>query len=220
MEPTLKVNEIFRSLQGEGARAGLPCTLVRLAGCNLRCRWCDTAYAWDEGENMTLAQVLHKVSDLGCMRVELTGGEPLLQEASLTLLSELCRRGYETLLETNGSLDISPVDSRVVRIVDVKCPSSGEADRNLWDNLTRLTARDEVKFVLADRGDYEFARRIVQDYGLTARCAVIFSPVGVSGAKYSIFPATLADWILADKLDVRLGIQLHKILWPGEQRGV
>lgn len=220
MEATLKVNEIFRSIQGEGTRAGLPCTLVRLSGCNLRCRWCDTAYAWDAGEEMTLSQVLHRVSDLGCMRVELTGGEPLLQPAATELLHALCRQGYETLLETNGSADISAVDPRVVRIVDVKCPSSGESERNCWDNLAKLTARDEVKFVLADRADYEYARRIVRDYGLADRCAVIFSPVGVSGAKFSNFPATLADWILADKLDVRLGLQLHKILWPGESRGV
>ena len=221
MEATLKVNEIFLSIQGEGTRAGLPCTLVRLAGCNLRCNWCDTRYAWEEGAHLTLGEVLNRVEELSCRRVELTGGEPLLQEAALELLRRLCDAGHETLLETNGSLDMSTVDPRVVRIVDFKCPSSGESEKNRWENVAHLTPRDEVKFVIADRADYEFARDAVRKHGLPGKCAVIFSPVGrAAQTGRRLPPDMLAEWILADKLDVRLGLQLHKIIWPCRDRGV
>jgi len=215
MDRTLKVSEIFFSIQGEGTRAGRPCAMVRLAGCNLRCAWCDTLYARRGGDEMSLADVLARVEAFGCELVEVTGGEPLTQPAALELLSRLADAGYETLLETNGSIDISPVDARVIRIVDFKCPSSGQAERNLWTNADRLTGRDEVKFVIADRADYDFARRAVGERELAARCAVIFSPV-----HDRLAPAELAEWILADGLPVRLGMQLHKIIWPDRTRGV
>lgn len=209
------VAEVFHSIQGESSRVGLPCTLVRLAGCNLRCRWCDTQYAWTDGEAMTIEQVLAKVATFGCRRVEVTGGEPLIQPATPGLLRQLLAAGCETLLETNGSLDIGLADDRVARIVDFKCPSSGQSHANLWANVEKLTPRDEVKLVLADRADYDFAVASVRDHDILRRCGVIFSPIhGV------LPPATLAEWILADGLDVRLGIQLHKILWPDRQRGV
>ncbi|MCK4602608.1 MAG: radical SAM protein, partial [Phycisphaerae bacterium] len=176
MGKALLVNEIFRSIQGEGARAGLPCTLVRLTGCNLRCNWCDTKYAWAEGREMSVDEVLARVAELRCRRVEVTGGEPLAQPAAMELLRRLCEAGYETLLETNGSLDISQVDPRVVRIVDLKCPSSGQADANRWENVEHLSSRDEVKFVIADRDDYEFACDAVRRGELTGKCITTFSP--------------------------------------------
>ena len=215
----LKVNEIFLTIQGEGTRAGLPCVLVRLSGCNLRCRWCDTRYAWSEGRPMALEDVLAEVRRLRCRRVELTGGEPLLQAAALELLSRLCEDGMEVLLETNGSVDIGPVDERVVRIMDVKCPSSGADGATRWENVALLRPRDEVKFVLADRADYEFARGLVHRHQLAGRCPVLFSPVMV-GPDAQLEPALLAKWVLEDGLDVRLSLQLHKILWPGKDRGV
>ena len=215
MSDVLKVSELFLSIQGEGTRAGRPCAFVRLAGCNLRCRWCDTPYALQDGQEMTLSKVLARVKEFGCRLVEVTGGEPLIQPTALQLLRQLCEAGYETLLETNGSLDISAVDRRVVRIVDFKCPSSGESRRNLWANVNHLTGRDEVKFVLADRADYEFARQAIGAHRLCRICPVIFSP-----AFGHLEPATLAEWILDDNLDVRLGLQLHRIIYPNADRGV
>ena len=215
MSSSLLVNEIFLSIQGEGTRSGRPCAFVRLAGCNLRCSWCDTAYAWDEGTRMTLEQVLAHVQGLRCHLVELTGGEPLAQEPAAELLQRLCDAGYEVLLETNGSLDISILDERVVRIIDIKCPSSGQTAQMRWENIPLLRNRDEVKFVIADRSDYEFARQTTQQYALTQRCTVIFSPVASK-----LDPASLADWICQDLQDVRLGLQLHKIIWPDKDRGV
>ena len=215
MTAKIKVNEIFLGIQGESTRAGLPCTIVRLTGCNLRCAWCDSRCAWEEGDEMSLDAILALVAELGCPRVEVTGGEPLLQAAAPELMRRLCDAGYETLLETNGSLDISQVDRRVARIVDFKCPSSGQAHANLWENASCLTGRDEVKFVIGDRGDYEFARQAVSQRKLTDKCPVIFSPV-----HGGLAPAELAEWMLADRLDVRLGLQLHKIIWPGRDHGV
>jgi len=216
MSRTLIVSEIFKSIQGESTRAGLPCVMVRLAGCNLRCSWCDTLYARDPaaGQPMSVADVLARVAELGGRRVEVTGGEPLTQKACCDLLERLCEAGFETLLETNGSQDIAPVDPRVVRIVDFKCPASGARAANRWANVEHLTARDEVKFVIADRGDYAFARDAIVRYALLGRCAVILSPVDISAA------AELAAWILHDGLDVRLGLQLHKMIWPDRDRGV
>jgi len=214
MGAVLTVCEIFRSIQGESSRAGLPCVFVRLAGCNLRCAWCDTEYAREGGEQMTIEQVLAKVAELGGRRVEVTGGEPLCQEATGELLTRLCEAGWEVLLETNGSRDIGGVDPRVVRIVDFKCPSSGEGDANRWANVEHLTGADEVKFVLADRADYDFAAAAVGEHRLIKRCPVIFSPVASR-----LDPAELAGWVLADGLDVRLGLQLHKIIWPERERG-
>ncbi|MCJ7542955.1 MAG: radical SAM protein [Phycisphaerae bacterium] len=212
---TLTVCEIFLSIQGEGRSAGLPCSFVRLAGCNLRCSWCDTAYAWSGGEPMSIPQVLSRLEQLRCRRVEVTGGEPLVQPETLELLKRLCDRGWTVLLETNGSLDIAPVDRRVVRIVDFKCPSSNQEPKNLWTNVASLTDKDEVKFVLADRADYDYARQKLAAHQLCRRCTVTFSPVFGR-----LDPAEVARWILADGLDVRLGLQLHKILWPQQTRGV
>jgi len=212
---TLTVSEIFLSIQGEGTRAGLPCTLIRLTGCNLRCAWCDTRHAYEGGRQMSVADVLARVGELGCPLVEVTGGEPLAQPHATLLLRALCDAGYETLLETNGSLDVRGVDGRVVRIVDFKCPSSGQADRNLWANVDCLRPGDEVKFVVADRADYDFARQAVERHRLAEQCTVLLSPV-----LDRLAPAELAGWILTDGLGVRLSLQLHRILWPDAQRGV
>ena len=211
----LIVNEIILSIQGEGTRAGAPCVLVRLTGCNLDCSWCDTIHARTEGDEMSVDEILAYVGRLGCGLVELTGGEPLHQEQAAGLLEAFCNAGFDTLLETNGSLEISQVDERVVRIVDFKCPASGESDRILWANVEQLRPADEAKFVIADREDYEFARRAVAEHSLGERCTVIFSP-----ATGRLEPADLAQWILQDILPVRLGMQLHKIIWPDKDRGV
>jgi 7-carboxy-7-deazaguanine synthase len=216
MEP-LRVHEILCTIQGEGSRAGLPCVLVRLAGCNLHCRWCDTPAARDAqaGRPMGIAEIVRAVTETACPRVELTGGEPLLQPAAPALLAALVEAGFETLLETNGSCDIAAVDPRVIRIVDVKCPASGEGDTFDPANLAELRAGDELKFVLAERGDYDFATALLAEHNLTERCSVLFSPVAASLA-----PAELARWILTDGLDVRLGLQLHKIIWPDGKEGL
>ena len=206
----LRVNEIFYSLQGESTRAGLPCVLIRLTGCHLRCRWCDTEYAFYEGEWLSRAEVLAKVAAFGCPLVELTGGEPLLQPGALPLLADLCDAGYEVLLETSGAVDIAPVDPRVRRIVDVKCPGSGEVESNHWPNLDVLRPTDELKLVIADEADYRWARDLVLERQLHRRCPVHFSPVAGE-----LDPAALAEWILRDRLPVRLSLQLHKQLWGG-----
>ena len=214
MSPRLKVHEIFHSLQGESSFAGYPCVMVRLTGCQMRCVWCDTEYAFYEGEWWTLERILEQVKGHGCPLVELTGGEPLLQPAALQLLRMLCDHGYEVLLETGGGLDIGGVDPRVRRIVDVKCPGSGEAENNRWANLDLLTERDELKFVLAGESDYLWAREVLARHRLVGRCAIHFSPV--HGA---LEPRDLANWMLRDRLQVRLQLQLHKQLW-GAARGV
>jgi len=211
----LFVHEIYLSIQGESSRAGLPCVIVRLAGCNLDCRWCDTPEARVQERQMTLNEILARVADLRCHRVEVTGGEPLTQPAALELLARLCESEYETMLETNGSIDVTGVDGRVMKVIDVKCPASGESDSNLWANLQALGPRDEVKFVIADRDDYDYAREVVALHKLIERCGVIFSPV-VDELRAS----RLAEWIIADRLDVRLGMQLHKIIWPYAAGGV
>jgi 7-carboxy-7-deazaguanine synthase len=215
METRLRVNEIFYSLQGEGTRVGGRCAFVRLTGCNLRCKWCDTAYAFDEGEWLTLDDVLAQVRRYGCPTVEVTGGEPLLQPAVYPLLIRLADEFQTVLLETSGAVSIAQVDPRVVRIVDVKCPGSEEAHRNDWSNLDLLAPRDEVKFVLADRVDYEWAKDVVGRYDLLRRCPVLFMPV-----HEQLAPADLAAWVLEDRLDVRVGVQLHKLIWPAALRGV
>jgi 7-carboxy-7-deazaguanine synthase len=217
MADHLQVCEIFVSIQGEGTHAGLPCAFVRLSGCNLRCAWCDTQYAWEasDGTSMTVAEILARLAELGPPRVEVTGGEPLIQPHTPALLHALCEAGYKTLLETNGSVSLKGLDEAVVRIMDVKCPSSGQSQRMHWANMDLLTPRDEVKFVLAGREDFDFARDIVRKYGLVSRCVVIFSPVF---GRLEL-PA-LAQWILDEGMDVRLGLQLHKIIWPDRDRGV
>ena len=211
----LRVNEIFRSIQGESTQAGLPCTFVRLTGCNLRCVWCDTAYAFHEGRSMSLEQVLAEVDRHGAPIVEVTGGEPLLQPEAIPLLEALLARGYRVMLETGGSLPIDAVPAGVLRIVDVKCPGSGESHRNLWANLDALRAGDELKFVIADRTDYVWAREQVRTRALDGRAPVLFSPVADT-----LPPGDLADWVLEDRLPVRVQLQLHKLLWPGVLRGV
>jgi len=211
----LWVNEVFYSIQGEGTHAGCPCVFVRLAGCNLRCAWCDTAYALNEGRWMSLEEILAQVRTWRCAVVEVTGGEPLLQPGVQSLLSALAEEYETVLLETSGALSIADIDPRVHRIVDIKCPRSGEVARNYWPNLDLLTARDEVKFVLLDRSDYEWARDVVRRYDLPRRCPVLFAPVHAA-----LSTAELAAWILSDRLNVRLGVQLHKLIWPQAGRGV
>lgn len=223
----LRVNEIFHSVQGEGTRAGVRCVFVRLTGCHLRCTYCDTEYSFHEGQWMSLDEVIERVRAYDCPTVEVTGGEPLLQPGVYPLLERLLA-GHETvLLETSGAVSIEKVDPRVVRIVDLKTPSSGELERNCWENIERLTPRDEVKFVIGTREDYEWSRDVVSRYDLTRRCAVIFAPVvGIEErgdlALYRghLEPAELAGWMLEDRLNVRFGHQLHKVIWPAMMRGV
>lgn len=209
----LRINEIFHSLQGEATRAGLPTVFVRLTGCPLRCVWCDSPHAFSEGQSMPLEAVLTQIASHACQQVCVTGGEPLAQKETLVLLKTLCDTGYDVSLETSGALDIAEVDERVSRIMDIKAPGSGELAKNRWQNLDVLTARDEIKFVLADREDYDWARSLVAERDLTAICPVLFSPVADQLA-----PQQLAAWILEDHLSVRFQLQLHKILW-GDERG-
>ena len=209
---SLRVTEIFHSLQGESTRVGLPTVFVRLTGCPLRCNWCDTAYAFTGGETMTVAAILERTAAFGCPTVCVTGGEPLAQKAAIDLLAALCDAGHSVSLETGGALDISAVDPRVSRIVDLKAPDSGEAAKNRWENLDLLTAHDELKLVLASEGDYAWARDTLDKRRLAALCPVLFSPV-----HGQLDPATLAEWILRDRLPVRIQVQLHKILWGSER---
>lgn len=204
----LRITEIFASLQGESTRVGLPTVFVRLTGCPLRCSWCDTAYAFSGGETRTLDDILAEVAGHGLRHVCVTGGEPLAQKGCLALLAALCDAGHDVSLETSGALDIAGVDPRVSRIVDLKAPGSGELARNRWENLALLNARDELKFVLADATDYDWARRQIAEHRLAERCTVLLSPV--AGA---LDPADLAGWIVRDRLPVRFQLQLHKILW-------
>lgn len=212
-EQRLKITEVFCSLQGESSRVGWPTVFVRLTGCPLRCGYCDTAYAFHGGEWRTITQLLERVCTFGVRHVCVTGGEPLAQKNCLPLLAALCDAGYSVSLETSGAIDISQVDARVARIVDIKTPGSGEVARNRWDNLTLLKPIDEVKFVLCSREDYDWARGIVIEHGLTARCDVLFSP-----SHHQLKPRELADWVVADRLPVRMQLQLHKVLW-GEEQG-
>ncbi|MCX6967523.1 MAG: radical SAM protein [Verrucomicrobia bacterium] len=215
-EPQLTVNEIFLSIQGESTWAGLPCVFVRLTACDLRCTYCDTAYAFHEGRRLPLSKVLEETLAFDCPLIELTGGEPLLQRSALPLMTALCDAGRTVLLETSGAHDISKVDSRVHRIMDLKTPDSGECGRNLWSNIDHLTQCDEVKFVIGSREDYEWAREQVCKFGLSQRVkAVLFSPVFGR-----IQPVEIVNWILADKLEVRFQLQMHKFIWDPQQRGV
>ncbi len=212
---SLRVNEIFYSIQGESTYAGRPCVFVRLTGCNLRCRWCDTEYAFYEGETFTVEQVLEWVRAYKCSLVEITGGEPLLQEDVHPLIDRLLLEGFEVLIETGGSLDVGRLDPRVVKIVDLKAPGSGMEHRNNLDNLRYLDRKDQIKFVVADRRDYEWAKRMMAEHALAEKVQVLFSPVFGE-----LHPRELAEWILADRLPARLQIQLHKYLWEPNQRGV
>ena len=212
----LTINEIFHSIQGESTHSGRPCVFVRLTACDLRCAWCDTPYAFTEGRKMSLEEVVDRVQSYDCPLVEITGGEPLLQREVYPLMDRLLAAGRTVMVETGGHMSIEQVPAPVIKIVDVKCPGSGESHRNHWENLKALAPHDEVKFVIKDRADYEFARDVVSKHCLTGRtAAVLFSPVhGV------LDPRELAAWILEDKLEVRLQLQVHKFIWGADVRGV
>jgi len=204
----LRISEIFFSLQGETSRIGLPTVFVRLTGCPLRCSYCDTRYAFSGGQNFSIAEILSQVAQYAPRYVTVTGGEPLAQKNCLPLLTALCDAGYEVSLETGGALDIGAVDTRVMRVLDIKTPASGEEARNRWDNLPLLTRHDEIKFVLCDENDYLWAKQMLQQHHLGDKCEVLFSP-----AHGSLDATQLAEWILRDRLPVRMQVQLHKILW-------
>jgi 7-carboxy-7-deazaguanine synthase len=212
----LTVNEIFHSIQGESTHAGRPCVFVRLTACDLRCSWCDTPYAFHEGQKMSVDDVLGRVRDFGCDVVEITGGEPLLQQEVYPLMQRLLDEGRTVMLETGGHVSVDRVPERVIRVIDVKCPGSGESEKNHWPNLDQLRPTDEVKFVIKDRTDYEYARGVVATHQLVGRCAaVLLSPVhGVLDAKQ------LAAWVLEDRLPVRVQLQVHKFIWDARTRGV
>ena len=211
---TLKVNEIFLSLQGETSKTGLPTVFIRLTGCPLRCTYCDTEYAFYEGDKRSISAILQMVSSYRTRHVTVTGGEPLAQKNCLDLLKQLCDEGFDVSLETSGAMDISRVDPRAIKILDLKTPASGEMDKNRFKNLDYITSRDQIKFVICNESDYEWAKNILNQYHLHERCEVLFSP-----SYQEMNPAQLADWILRDKLPVRFQIQLHKYLWgdvPGK----
>lgn len=209
-ETRLRITEVFVSLQGETSRVGLPTIFIRLTGCPLRCQFCDTAYAFHGGQLRGLGELLEEVGRLGVKRVCVTGGEPLAQKSCLALLSALCEQGYSVSLETSGAIDVSQVDARVSRIVDIKTPGSGEAARNLWANLPHLNQSDEIKFVICDRADYDWSVSKLREYALTSRCPVLFSP-----SSEQLAASELAQWIIDDRLQVRFQVQLHKYLWGG-----
>jgi 7-carboxy-7-deazaguanine synthase len=213
---TLLVNEIFYSIQGESIHSGRPCIFVRLTGCNLRCSYCDTRYAYEQGIPMDLTEIMNRIAAYKCRLVEITGGEPLLQSQTPVLIHGLLENGYEVMLETNGSLDISRVDGRCIKIVDIKCPTSGESDKNDMKNLKILGSKDQIKCVVGNRMDYDYAKETIDsncpDF---PKDRILFSPLSDR-----IAPARLAEWILEDNLNVRLHLQLHKIIWPDRERGV
>jgi len=204
----LRISEIFYSLQGETSRVGLPTVFVRLTGCPLRCTYCDTAHAFSGGQNMTLVAILAEVAGHHARYVTVTGGEPLAQANCLHLLCALCDAGYDVSLETSGALDVSGVDARVMKVLDIKTPASGEVEKNLWGNLDALNAHDEIKFVLCDEADYLWARQVLLERDLAGKCAVLLSPV-----PGQLSATILAEWILRDNLPVRLQVQLHRLLW-------
>jgi 7-carboxy-7-deazaguanine synthase len=212
---SLKISEIYLSLQGESTYAGLPCVFVRLSGCSLRCVWCDTAYANEGCEEMSRDQILEKVGSYGARLVEVTGGEPLEQDGVYGLMEGLLAKEYRVLLETNGAMDLGRVPKRVVKIMDIKCPGSGMESRNLWTNLEKLVeGQDEIKFVIQDKIDYEYAKEVLRKYNLAGRFTLLFSPV-----TDSLKAADLAQWIVKDLLPVRLQLQMHKVIWPNESKG-
>ena len=215
-DATLTVNEIYRSIQGESTWAGLPCVFVRLTFCDLRCNYCDTAYAFYAGSKMKLSEIVERVLAFDCPLVEITGGEPLLQKNTLLLMQELCDRQKTLLLETSGAHDISRVDPRVHRIMDLKTPGSGELERNRYENIAFLTRRDEVKFVIGSREDYLWSKQKIHEFQLVDRCGtVLFSPIFGR-----IDPRTIVEWMLEDQLQVRFQLQMHKFIWAPETRGV
>lgn len=211
----MRVTEIFHSIQGESSFAGQPCVFIRLTGCPLRCTWCDTEYAFFGGQELSIEEIVEKVGSYECRLVEVTGGEPLAQSQAFTLITNLCDKEHTVLIETSGAIDTAPVDPRAHVILDVKCPGSGMSDRMYWPNLSRLSMKDEAKFVLADRADYEWARDVIAQRELASRCTVLMSPVFGS-----LDPRQLAEWVLADRLPVRMQLQLHKLIWAPDMRGV
>jgi 7-carboxy-7-deazaguanine synthase len=211
----MRVNEIYRSIQGESSYMGLPCVFVRLTYCNLRCTYCDTAYAFYEGNEMSVEEVMGAVEKYGCPLVEITGGEPLLQKEVFPLMDRLIESGYTVLLETGGSIDIGDVNQRVIKIMDLKCPSSGESDRNLYGNIEKLQPYDEIKFVIGSREDYIWSKDAIQRYRLTERFPVLFSTVF-----QRLQPKDLVQWLLEDNLKVRFQLQMHKYIWEPATRGV
>jgi 7-carboxy-7-deazaguanine synthase len=211
----MKVCEIFASIQGESTYAGLPCIFVRMTGCNLRCTYCDTTYAYDEGSEMTVEEIIDAVRSYGFNLVEITGGEPLLQKDAGILISRLLDADFRVLVETNGSLDIRDIDSRAIVIMDVKTPGSGMSDSLRIENFSLLKKSDELKFVITDKADYDWARAMVRKFSLSEKCTILFSPV--SG---KLAPSGLSKWIIADRLPVRINLQLHKYMYGPDQRGV
>ncbi|MDH5191465.1 MAG: 7-carboxy-7-deazaguanine synthase QueE [Gammaproteobacteria bacterium] len=208
----LRITEIFYSLQGESRTAGFPTVFIRLTGCPLRCDYCDTTYAFQGGEKIEISDVLKRVAKYQPHYVTVTGGEPLAQNACLTLLSSLCDAGYEVSLETSGAIDVSNVDQRVIKVMDLKTPASGESEKNLYQNINKLNSQDQIKFVLGNRADYDWSKDIISEYSLDGKCEILFSPV-----HGKLEPVQLAEWILHDKLNVRMQIQLHKLLWGNEK---
>ncbi|MEJ2492962.1 MAG: radical SAM protein [Ignavibacteriaceae bacterium] len=211
----LKVNEIYYSIQGESTSVGLPCVFVRLTYCNLRCTYCDTEYAFYEGKEKSIEEIVEEVKKFGCKLVEVTGGEPLFQEESFPLMKRLCDEGFDAMLETGGSLSIENVDERVKIIMDLKCPSSGMLKKNIYENVNYLKSSDELKFVIGNREDYDWAKGIIVKYDLMGKCSILFSVV-----YGELEPITLVNWILKDKLDVRFQLQMHKYIWHPETKGV
>ncbi len=213
---TIKVNEIFFSIQGESVYAGRPCIFIRLTGCNLRCIFCDTIYAYYEGEDLSIQQILNKISCYTCSLIEITGGEPLIQDKTPALIEALQNKGYEVLLETNGSIDIGKISKKCIKIVDIKCPSSRESKNNRFENIKLLTQKDQIKFVISSKKDYLYAKKILSEHDIKiAGSNILFSP-----AAGKITPAELSEWIKSDSLNVRLNLQLHKIIWPNKEKGV
>jgi 7-carboxy-7-deazaguanine synthase len=211
----IKVNEIYYSIQGESSKAGIPCIFVRLTWCNLRCVYCDTEYAFFEGKDMAIPQIIEEIRKYECNLVEITGGEPLVQQESLQLMKELCNNGFEVMLETGGSLPIKDIDSRVMIIMDLKCPSSGMEHKNMLENIPFLKPSDEVKFVIGTEEDYNWSKNVIEKYNLTEKCNILFSIVFGK-----MEPLALVNWILRDKLNVRFQLQMHKIIWTPETKSV
>ena len=211
----LRINEIYYSIQGESSFTGLPCIFIRLTYCNLRCSYCDSEYTFHEGNDMSINQILEKIKEYPCKLVEVTGGEPLFQKECINLLQELINSGYNVLLETSGSLTIKSVPKEVINIIDFKCPTSNMEKKNLWENIDYLTSKDEVKFVIGNRQDYDWAKDKIKQYHISDKCNVLMSPT-----YNEIEEKEIVKWILEDSLDVRFQIQLHKKIWPEEERGV
>ena len=211
----LKVNEIYYSIQGESTHVGRPCIFIRLTYCNLRCTYCDTEYAFYEGKDIEIPEIMAKIKQWNCNLVEVTGGEPLFQDECIDLLNELTNQNYEVLLETGGSLSISDVPIEIVRIVDFKCPSSGMEKKNLWSIVNDLQPHDEVKFVIGDREDFDWAKEMLNKYSLNEKCSILFSPTFGK-----IDPSLIVEWILEGDIPVRMQLQMHKLIWESERKGV